>query len=55
MPHKQQSHKILDAVFFHLGDSPASEFYVVTLQITLSHHHGGEDGTECSKTLPHTI
>ena len=48
MPHKQKSHKFLYVVFFHLGDSPASEFYVVTFRNTLvcSIFKGGEDGTD---------
>jgi len=29
-------HHVLNVVFFLLGDSPASEFYVLTLQNTLS-------------------
>lgn len=36
MPHKQKSNKFLYVVFFHLGDSPTSEFYVVTFWNTLS-------------------
>jgi len=44
MPHKQKSHKFLYVVFFHLGDSSASEFYVVTFQNTVCSRR--EDGTD---------
>ena len=47
MPHKYKSHKFLYVVFFHLGDSLASEFYVVTFWNTVcSSSIGGEDGTD---------
>jgi len=46
MPHKQKSHKFLYVVFFHLGDSPASEFYVTFRNTVCSIFKGGEDGTD---------
>ena len=57
MPHKQKSHKFLYVVFFHLGDSPTSEFYV-TLQNTLSVPSSKVvkmEQTECSETSPDKI
>jgi len=56
MPHKQKSHKFLYVVFFRLGDSPVSEFYVVTFRNTLSHHRRWwRWNRQCSKTSPHKI
>jgi hypothetical protein len=46
--------RVLNAAFFVLGVSPASEFYVPTFRNTLFHLHGWyttyEDGTMCSET-----
>jgi hypothetical protein len=54
---------VLNVVFFLLGDSPASEFYVPTFRNTLFHLHRSsplvrtnyKDGTECSETSAYKI
>jgi len=46
---------IVAVVFFHLGDSPASKFYVPTFRNILLVHTTYEFGTGCSKTSAHTI
>jgi hypothetical protein len=38
---------VLDVVFFLLGDSPASEFYVSTFQNTLLHINGRYKHSSC--------
>jgi len=54
--------RVLNVVFFLLGDSPAYEFYVPTFRNTLFHLHrrckqptAYEDGTVCFETSAHKI
>jgi len=57
-------HLVLNVIFFLLGGSPASEFYVPTFRNTLSvpsseavraTYTAYEDGTVCSETSTHKI
>jgi len=58
--------RVVNVVFFLLGDSPTSEFYVPTFRNTLFHLHRScekdgpvnttyEDGTDCFETSVHKI
>jgi hypothetical protein len=53
--------RVLNVVYFLLGNSPASKFYVPTFRNTLFHLHRQvsttpyEDGTECSETSAYKI
>jgi hypothetical protein len=53
--------RVLKVVFFLLGDSPASEFYVLTFRNTLSvpsswaAYTAYQDQTKCSETSAHKI
>ena len=48
-------HHVLNVVYLLLGDSPASEFYVLMLQNTLLTPPMKMEQTECCETLAHKI